>query len=176
MRPIEVLVTAAGNSPWIPVDSQQSPFYIGLGVMPTSLASLTYSVQHTFDTFDGTHPVTIARSGTVATVTDTAHEASVGDSVFIRNSGDANLDGTYDIASIVDANTFTYTVANTGATAGLPMTEGDVARVFNHSTLVAQTTRMDGNYQFPVAMVRLKVTTYASGQVSMVVMQGTGTG
>ena len=49
MRPIRVTVGAVAVSPAIPLDQYISPFNIGLGVSLSAGASLTYTVQHTFD-------------------------------------------------------------------------------------------------------------------------------
>ena len=49
MRPIRVTVSSAAASNVIPLDQYISPFNIGLGVSLSAGASLTYTVQHTFD-------------------------------------------------------------------------------------------------------------------------------
>lgn len=49
MRPIRVTVSSATASNAIPLDQYISPFNIGLGVSLSAGASLTYTVQHTFD-------------------------------------------------------------------------------------------------------------------------------
>lgn len=49
MRPIQVTVGSAAASNVIPLDQYISPFNIGLGVTLSPGASLTYTVQHTFD-------------------------------------------------------------------------------------------------------------------------------
>ena len=49
MRPIRVTVGSQAASNPIPMDQYQSPFNVGVGVSLTAGASLTYSVQHTFD-------------------------------------------------------------------------------------------------------------------------------
>jgi hypothetical protein len=173
VRPTYVTQGALGASAWIPVNRLQNGFGIGLGCTISSGASLTYSVQHTFDDPSPKQCV-ITRSTTTATVTSTAHGLSVGDNILVTGAGDANLNGSYAVASIVDANTYTYTVANTGLTtanAGVTVQE---YRVFNHATLVGQTTRQDGNYAFPPAMVRITNTVYASGNVTLAVLQGQG--
>lgn len=69
---------------------------------------------------DGSGDVTktctgITRSGTTATATVTAHGWSNGNTVNIPNASDSNLCGSF-VISGVTANTFNYTVTNTGAT------------------------------------------------------------
>lgn len=43
---------------------------------------------------------------------------------------------------------------------------------FKHSTLVGKTANSDGNYAFPIRAVRLNVTAYTSGSVSLTILQG----
>jgi len=67
VRPIRVTVSSAAASNVIPLDQYISPFNIGLGVSLSAGASLTYTVQHTFDdvfssTFD---PATANLHGSV---------------------------------------------------------------------------------------------------------------
>lgn len=42
---------------------------------------------------------------------------------------------------------------------------------FDHSTITGKTADQDGNYAFPVRAVRLNVTAWTSGSVSMTVIQ-----
>jgi len=49
MRPIRVTVGSATASATIPLDTYADPFNVGLAVVLSSGASLTYTVQHTFD-------------------------------------------------------------------------------------------------------------------------------
>lgn len=48
MRPKKITVTGVGISAWIPLDSKQAPFSVGLGAVLVS-GTATYTVQHTFD-------------------------------------------------------------------------------------------------------------------------------
>ena len=43
---------------------------------------------------------------------------------------------------------------------------------FKHSTVAAQTTSKDGNYAFPVRAVRINVTAFTSGSVTLTLLQG----
>lgn len=43
---------------------------------------------------------------------------------------------------------------------------------FDHSTITGKTTNSDGNYAFPVRAVRLNVTAYTNGDVTMTLLQG----
>lgn len=49
MRPITVTVGSQAASNAIPLDTYQDPVNVSIGVVLSAGASLTYSVQHTFD-------------------------------------------------------------------------------------------------------------------------------
>jgi len=49
MRPVRVSLSSQTVSPPIPLDVSQGPFNVGVGVAVSTGASLTYSVQYTFD-------------------------------------------------------------------------------------------------------------------------------
>ena len=49
MRPIRVTVGSATSSAPIPLDTYRGPFNVGIGVVLSSGADLTYTVEHTFD-------------------------------------------------------------------------------------------------------------------------------
>ncbi len=66
---------------------------------------------------------TFARSTTTATVTATNHGLSVGDWVYLDWS---LTDNPYQVQTVADANTFTVTVANSGATSGAVVVWNDV--------------------------------------------------
>ena len=170
MRPVSVRLSAAGFSPWVPLNRMSNSFGIGLGVKLSSGASLTYSVQHTFDQFVKTQAFSGSRTTTTVTITQTNHGLSVGDWVNIYGAA-APFSGSFQVAAITDANNFTYTVANSGATAFAAGTAWlQTARVFNHETLVSQTASADGNYQFPPQACRLIITTYASGFADLAII------
>ena len=176
MKPIILTQAALGNSAWAPLNQVQAEFGVGLGASVTSGAVLTYKVQHTFDDPgpDRRHLVSVSRAATVATVVDTDHRLSVGDSVTITGSGSTTLDGVFDVATVVDANTYTYTVANSGPTTDQTNTYAVSLRVYTHAVIVGQTGRIDGNYAFPVQAVRLVVTAFTSGKVDLTILQGMG--
>jgi len=48
-RPIRVTVGSQTTSVTIPLDNHQDPFNVGLAVVLSAGATLTYTVQHTFD-------------------------------------------------------------------------------------------------------------------------------
>ena len=175
--PIKVTVAGgAGISPWIPLDYLQRPFNVALFVSLSATSDGTDTVEYTPDTPNSTKGNTVAsltRSGTVATLTMTqAHGLNVGDSVLTFNTGDANLDGTHQVASVTSPTALTYTVANTGLTAQAGYAQAVLMRVFPHSFLAAQTARGAGNFAFPCWAVRLNVTAGTTGNVTLEVIQG----
>ena len=65
----------------------------------------------------------------------------------------------------------TYTVQHTFDDVQSPSFNPSTATWFSNSTLVAQTTDKDGNYAYPVTGIRLLVTVWTSGSVTMTVIQ-----
>jgi hypothetical protein len=49
MRPVRLTVSSQAASKVIPLDTYQDPFNVSIGVVLSAGASLTYTVQHTFD-------------------------------------------------------------------------------------------------------------------------------
>lgn len=175
MRLVTLSLAAAGSSPWVPVNELQNMFQIGLGAYITSGASLTYNVQHTFDDFsiDARKPVTISRTTVTATVTDPDHRLSTNDNVFIEGSGVTQFDGSHDI-TYINANSYSFTVANSGATADVGPTFVKRFHVYPHALMTLLTARGDGNYAFNIKALRLNVSTYVSGKVDLIICQGMG--
>lgn len=172
MTPVSVTVGSATFSQWVPVNWPAQNLQIALGVSLAEGSTLTYTVQHTFDNvWDRTQQFSISRTTTTATVTKVNHKLAVGDWVKVSGGG-APLDGEFTVASVPSADTFTYTVANSGATS-LPVGKGYIttARVFPHSSLVDKTTLADGNYAFPPRACRLIVTAYTDGNATLTVVQ-----
>lgn len=61
---------------------------------------------------------TYSQTGTTVTVTATAHGHSVGHVIYADCTTGAGVDGTYTIATVTDANTFTYTAGTSQTTSG----------------------------------------------------------
>lgn len=162
-----------GPSPWLVVDYLQRPFVEGLfASLSFDNNAITYQVEHTPDNPNVTVPVSISRATTVATLTRAAHGLVVGDSVTVINSGSANLDGVYPVASVVDANNLTYTVANSGATAGAATAQAALCRVFIDATLTAKTAKAYAANSVPVLASRINVTAWTAGTATLQVVQG----
>lgn len=171
--PVNVTQAAAGASPWIPLDMQQRPFLVALMASLSYNGNLTYTVQFTPDNPQVTVPCTITISGTTATVTFAkAHNLSTADSITVLNSGDSAIDGTWAVASTPSATSLTYTVGATTLTTALPPCQAVLMRVFPHDTMQTLTTRADGNFAFPCWAVRVNVTAYTAGSVTLSVIQG----
>lgn len=165
-RPQTVRLSAAGFSPWIPLN-RMVEFAVGLGCKMSSNGNLTYSVQHTFDELWDRTLCNMSRTTTSLSITKVNHGLSVGD--WVQISGGSIWDGTYAVTSITDQNTFVVTVANSGATSGLFWVQ--TGRIFEHDTITAKTTSEDGSYAFPPRACRLRVSIYAAGYVDLTVIQ-----
>jgi hypothetical protein len=108
MRPIRVTVGSQTSSAPIPLDHYVTPFNVGIGCALSSGASLTYTVEHTFD------------------------------DVYAAN---------FDPATAV---------------------------WYPNSGISGATASTSGNYAFPVTAVRVRVSVYDSGNVTMTVVQAGG--
>lgn len=182
MQQTQVTVGSATTSAWIPLNTKKPYFATALFVGLTDTVNLTYTVQHAVPiNTNGQHrPVSgnemgkltkLTRSTTTATLIWPAHGMTTADSLIVQGAG-GTMDGTYTVASVVDADTLTYTVANSGITTAQDGFQVMLLKVFNHDTLASKTTADDGNYAFPVPFVRLNVTPYTSGQATLVVVSG----
>lgn len=177
MRPVTLRLAAAGYTQWIPVDRIQNSFLTTLGVILSSGAVLTYSVEYTLDDFQNpanlTQQFTLSRTTTTLTVTKTNHGLSVGDWVKLWGNGGAPLDAEFaSVASVVDTNNFTLTVADSGLTAGNGTGWLQTARTFDHATLASLSASGSGTISAPVIAVRLRVSAWTSGTVDFNVIQG----
>jgi len=178
MQPITQRLAAVGYTPWVPVNRLQTSFNVALAVVLSSGASLTYSVEYTLDNphdpMNLTQDFTLSRTTTVLTVHKVAHGLSVGDWSSLQGNGGAPLDGEFQVASVVDADNFTVTVANSGLTAGNGVGWLQTMRVFTHSTLVGLTASGSGAFTSPPWATRLHVSAYTSGTADFNVIQGRG--
>lgn len=169
MRPIQQRLSAAGNAPWIPLNRYATSISVMLGVIFSSNKNLTASVQYTNDPLVA-QPCKISRSTTTATLILTNHGLSVDDSVVVTGAG-APLDGTYAVASVVDQNTITYTVANSGVTA--PQSPQVIPlRVTLHEVLQGLTADLTSNFAYPPTACRLICSSYTAGYVDLNIVSG----
>ena len=181
MRPTSVSLSAAGYSNWIPVDYLARSFGIGFGCALSNGAALTFSVQHTFDDPgpQGSRPVTVVTAGsTTATVTDLSMPTSalpvVGDGVVIQGSGSSIIDGQWNIASIISATQYTVTLGQSSTLTSQLGTLANTLRAWPHAVVSGVSSRIDGNYAFPIQALRLYVSAYTSGSVSLTLLTPSG--
>lgn len=184
--PVSVVLAAVGTSIVVPLSYLSNGIAIAVaGLLSSDNSGITYSIQHTMDdmTDDACRSVLISRTTTTATVTDPLHGMVSGDTVIIDNSGDANLDSPVDAqkrpfpiqVTVTDVNTYTYTVANTGAAASKPTVRAKRQRWFSLTALTGATTRI---YQAftgqPITGLRLIITARTAGSVEMLIIQTSG--
>jgi hypothetical protein len=178
MYPITQRLSAAGYSPWVMINRVQSSFKVGLAVVLSSGAALTYSVEYSMD--NPNDPVNLrqdfvlTRTTTSLNVKWIAHGRSVGDWVKLWGNGGGQLDGEYQIATVVDVDNFTVTVANSGPTAGNGTGWIQSMRVYTHAAMVSLAASSSGDFSSPVIATRLHVITYTSGTADFEVIQGRG--
>ena len=168
--PIMVTVGSATRSAWVPLDTSETPFNVTIGCVCSSNKNFTYSVEYSHDYPFDAAPCTLSRSTTTATLGLTDHGLTTSDSILVTGTGSTSLDGTFQVAGVTNQNVITYTVVDAGITTSLSAKVA-VMRVFTHATLVSKTANADGNLAFPVQAVRLNVTPWAAGYVTMIVMQ-----
>jgi hypothetical protein len=186
------MLNAAGYTQWVPIAYNENWFGATIACIPSEDSNLIYAVQLTFDYDNADYrklysPVSISRSGTTATVTwagpqGLGHGLTTGDSVIIKGSGSTVLDSPgaafgpgdlgWQVASTPSNKTFTYVVTNSGATADTGATTIAPMRVFNHATLVNQTSRQADTINYPARAVRLYISSYTAGYCDMTVLQG----
>jgi hypothetical protein len=95
------------------------------------------------------HTVTIARSGNIATVTDTAHGFSTGDRIVVRGANQAEYNGIKKI-TVVNANSFTFLVAGEPAT---PATGTITTNLVNYDRVSSVFVSRDDNAACTVSVI-----------------------
>lgn len=168
--PIKVTQSAAGRTAWIPLDTLKDHFVCTVACVCSSNISATYSVEYSMDQPNYAVPCSISRSTTTATLALPNHGLTTSDSIIVSGSGDSNLDGTYQVASVPDQNSVTYTVADTGATTSITAKVA-VMRVFTSTGIAGSTANDIEDLQNPRTAVRLNITAYTAGYVTMIVVQ-----
>lgn len=178
MRPVLQRLIAIGNGQWVPLNYIQTTFQVGLFIYPGTGVTLAAKVQLAADDpVANIRPVSITRVTTTATVVDTAHGLVTGDSIIVTSAGapfDTSVSPFSADITVVDANSYTYVVANTGPTTANVNAKVQSYRVFDHATLAAVTARANGNVAFPIKACRLQVSALSGGAVSVdfIVLQG----
>jgi hypothetical protein len=116
--------------------------------LPASTGTL-YGVQQEniespYSFLDGTY----SQSGTTVTVTATAHGRIVGNTVYVEITSGNGVEGTYIVATVPTANTFTYTAGTSLTTSGnlyLSLTPGADNSAYADITFL----RVEGNIYDP---------------------------
>jgi hypothetical protein len=91
---------------------------------------------------------TYSQSGTTVTVTATAHGLAIGNTVYVEITSGNGVEGTYIVATVPNANTFTYTAGTSLTTSGnlyLPLTPGADNSAYADITFL----RVEGNIYDP---------------------------
>lgn len=167
--PMKQTVSSATRGAWIPLNTYISPFNVGIGCVCSSNINATYSVEYSHDNSLDWVACSIVAAATTATLTLVNHGLTTSDSIIVSGTGNANVDGTFQVAGVTDQNVVTYTITST--TASFTSAKVGVMRVFVHSTLAAKTANADGNIAYPVQAVRLRLTSWVAGYVTMLVNQ-----
>ena len=168
MRPVTVRMAAAGFSRWVLLDHYTTGFGVGIGLVFSDGATLECTVQHTFDDIYKETLCPLVRTTTSLNVNFPNHGLSVDDWVQLA---DTEWAGQYAVATVVDANNFTVTVADSGSAAANPA-RVQTARTFDHDALTNIAANADGNYQFPPQASRLLVTAWTDGFVDFNLVSG----
>jgi len=193
----QVSLTAIGISPWVPLDYRQRPFNVGIQVQVAStVTAVGFTVEVSTSRWsktpaglgggDNVIPTSITRVTTVATVvTPFNHGLNVNDTIIVfdsdptsspnADSGATTLDGTFLVASVVSATSFTYTVVDSGTGAAgnfvsyIPIFHQAASTALTGATASLFAALADQ----PATAVRLNVTAYTgTGPVTMNVIQG----
>jgi len=120
-------LNAPGATPWWMTETKTTPFNVGVQVDCAGGGTYSYKLQHGYSTdYDVVQTDLLTRAAGVATlVFPSNHGLSVGDSIVVWGSlGQGNvgstMDGTFDVASVVDLKTITFAVTNSGPTTVIP--------------------------------------------------------
>jgi len=95
---------------------------------------------------------TYSQSGTTVTVTATAHGLISGNVVYSDITSGTGVDGTYTVATVTDANTFTYTAGTSLTTSGNVTLRRSTIRASANVSSVADNSTGDYTINFSVAM------------------------
>ena len=166
-------VAGTGNSPIALVNHRQQSFSVTARVTVPSTETATYSVYESLDDPETQLICTLSRTGTTATLTYTNHGLNVSDWVLVRDQGSV-FDGLFQVASVVDANNITYTVANSGATAGTSFANFAPIRTIVPTALSAKTATAENTWTAPIRVLIMKISAHSVGTGSLVfeVLQG----
>lgn len=155
MRLKRFTVAAGAKSPWIPLN-RRSWGDVGFIVSPQNGALGTYNVEVTENDIQFGEKATLSRVTTVLTIVLPNHGLTTVDGVFITRTNNNDYSGFFEVATIVDLNTITVTVTDSGQDAPT----GFVSSVIKNDItgFSAVTGRKAGNIFASVVAVRLDCT------------------
>ncbi len=121
--------------------------------------------------FDGTSNTpnlsgTYSQSGTTVTVTATAHGLIAGSVIYADATSGTAVDGTYTVATVTDANTFTYTAGTSLTTSGNITLRRNAIRASYNVSSVTDNNTGDFIVNFTTAMPDANYAVAATGRRS----------
>lgn len=170
----QIPVSGTGNSGIVLVNYRQQSFSVTARVVVPATETATYSVYESLDDPEAAViPTSISRTTTTATVVSTNHGLTANDWVLIRNAG-APLDGVFIVASAADKDTFTYTVANSGAATGSAFATYAPLRCIVPSALSAKSATVENTWVSPIRVLIMNISAHGAGtgQLTFEVLQG----
>lgn len=174
MRPVSQRFSVAGVGAPIMLNYIQTSFAVGLWLYFTGTTLLaTVQISGDDPTTNRRQPTSLTRVAALATMVDNGHNLVTGSTIFVGGAGapfDTPAIGA-DV-TVVDANTYTYAVANSGPLAAQVGIQVSHLRWFNHATMAAMAASTNGNLAFPTRACRLNVATLTAGFVDFLVLQG----
>ncbi len=166
MIPKRITVAATVVGDWIPLN-RRSRDNTGVTVNPHASAAGTYTVNFTQSAVNRNGPTAaFSRTTTVLTVTLVDHGLSTTDQAALVSR---DYSGVFDIASVVDDNSFTITVADAGQTSISGFVQPIiVSTLTGFSTVTGQT---DGQIDASVIAIRLDCTNSTGGPHDLLINQ-----
>jgi len=173
-------LNAPGATPWWMTETKTTPFSVGVQVDCAGGGTYSYKLQYGFSTdYDVVQTDLLTRAAGVATlVFPSNHGLSVGDSVVVwgsaNNNAGSTMDGTFDVASVVDLKTITFAVTNSGPTT-VPSGQVRVKKIhcFDDTTFPAATAASKaGSVSIPANFMRIVAVTVTTGTLNVTFNQG----
>jgi len=159
---------ATGPGDWQVIDTEQTAFGVGYFVAVQQGSTLTFKIEHGWSVLptDEQQYSSITRSTTTATL-------KVPSALIVKGAG-APFDGTFQVASVTNQNTITYTVANSGATTAITGGFVRLIRTIDDPVVVSKSSSTEGNLAFPCSHIRLNLTAWSAGAAVLTLLQPSG--
>lgn len=178
MRQQVVTRGALGSSKWLFTDNRRfsTDFNVGLQTTLANGATLVYAVQTTKDRNAKTRwqKVSITRVTTTATITLANHGLKTGDNVIIfdtnytNHNPEPNFEGSFDV-TVLSTSTFSIAVSDTGQASSIGRLIS--YSVSDHDVIVDEFAATESSQTDPVSAVRLNVSAYTDGDVTLTALQ-----